>query len=206
MPARKPRTLPPEERYKAILESATEVFAAEGYAAAKLDDVARRAGIAKGTIYLYFKDKQDLFEQLLQSLTAPVLSGFETLALRDDLPTREVVRHVLTHARTGILETKRRHILRLIIAEGPRFPELARFHHDRVVAPAVAALRMLLTRAEARGEIPPGTLAKFPQLVVAPMLLALIWESLFGAYDPLDIAGLFDAHLDVLFGRQDGTP
>lgn len=206
MAARKPRTLPPEERYRAILEAATEVFAAEGYAAARLDEVARRAGIAKGTIYLYFKDKQDLFEQLLQSLTAPVLSGFETLAGRDDMPTREIVHHVLTQVRTAILETRRRHILRLIIAEGPRFPELARFHHDRVVAPAVAALRILLTRAEARGEIAPGTLTRFPQLVVAPMLVALIWDSLFGAYDPLDPAQLFEAHLDVLFGRKAGSP
>jgi AcrR family transcriptional regulator len=196
----KPRTLAPADRRAAILDAATEVFAAEGYAAARLDEVARRAGIAKGTIYLHFRDKQDLFEQLLQSLIAPVLDGLEALAARDDISPHILVRQILERMRAELLGTRRKDILRLIIAEGPRFPEIARFHHDRVVSRGIGILRRVLERAAERGEIASSAYARFPQLVMAPVVVAVIWDSLFGGFDPLDAEAMLAAHLDVILG------
>jgi len=201
----KPRTLAPADRRQAILDAATEVFAAEGYATARLDEVARRAGIAKGTIYLHFRDKQDLFEQLLQSLVAPVLDGVEALAARDDIPPRVLLRQMLERMRTELLGTRRKDILRLIIAEGPRFPAIARFHHDRVVSRGIGILRRVLERAAARGEIAAPAYARFPQLVMAPVLVAVIWDSLFGSFDPIDSEAMLNAHLDILLGDARGA-
>ena len=91
------------------------------------------------------------------------------------------------------------------MAEGPRFPHLAEFYYRHVVEPASAVLRGLLERANARGELRDRRLAEFPQLVIAPGLVAIIWSSLFDRFAPLDMAGLMRAHLDLLFGPGD-TP
>lgn len=201
---RKPRTLPPEDRRQAILDAAAEVFVAEGYAAARLEDVARRAGIAKGTIYLHFRDKQDLFQQLLQTLVGPVLDQVEALAAREEIPTRTLLRQMLGRIRGELLGTRRKDILRLIIAEGPRFPEIARFHHQHVVSRGMAVIRRVLARAAARGEVASDAYARFPQLLMAPVLVAVIWDSLFGAFDPLDVDGMLEAHLGLILGGAGG--
>src|ERR1041384_8698515 len=91
----KPRSLPPEARRAAILAAALEEFTARGYEGARLDDVAKRAGIAKGTIYLYFADKEALFQELVRSMVHPVLGMLEKL--RDvDIPARMLVEKLLT--------------------------------------------------------------------------------------------------------------
>lgn len=182
------------------MQAGLTVFAEQGFAATKLDDVAVKAGVAKGTIYLYFRDKQDLFEQLLQSLIAPVLDGLEALAARDDISPHILVRQILERMRAELLGTRRKDILRLIIAEGPRFPEIARFHHDRVVSRGIGILRRVLERAAERGEIASSAYARFPQLVMAPVVVAVIWDSLFGGFDPLDAEAMLAAHLDVILG------
>ncbi len=205
-PPRKPRTLPPEDRRQAILAAASEVFIAEGYAAARLDEIARRAGIAKGTIYLHFRDKQDLFQQLLLSLVGPMLDQVEALAAREDLPTPALLRGVIGLARTELLGTRRKDILRLIIAEGPRFPEIARFHHQHVVSRGIAIMKRVLSRAAERGEIASDAYARFPQLLMAPMIVAAIWDSLFGAFDPLDVDGMLQAHLGLVLGPPREPP
>jgi len=204
---RKPRTLPPEDRRQAILAAAADVFIAEGYAAARLDEVARRAGIAKGTIYLHFRDKQDLFQQLLLSLVGPMLDQVEALAAREDVPTPALLHGIITLARTELLGTRRKDILRLLIAEGPRFPEIARFHHDHVVSRGIAMMQRVLTRAAARGEIASDAYARFPQLLMAPVIAAVVWDSLFGAFDPLDVEAMLNAHLGLVLGApREPTP
>jgi AcrR family transcriptional regulator len=82
----------PEARRQAIIEAALSVFVAQGFAAAKLDDVADKAGVAKGTIYLYFKDKQDLFEQMVRAAVSPVIERLEALAKVPDLPSETALK------------------------------------------------------------------------------------------------------------------
>src|SRR5690349_23645902 len=76
-----------DERRAAILAAALEEFAARGFAATRLDDVARRAGVAKGTIYLHFRDKESLFQELVRAMLSPVISTLETAQVRD-IPAR----------------------------------------------------------------------------------------------------------------------
>src|SRR5262245_66489899 len=108
----------PEARRQAILDAGLAVFAAQGFAATKLDDVAEKAGVAKGTIYLYFKDKQDLFEQIVRNAVLPVVARLEGVAKLPDLPTETVLKMMFDLFRTEVLGTSRKHVVRLVLTEG----------------------------------------------------------------------------------------
>ena len=188
-------------RREAILSAALDEFATRGFAAARLDDVARRAGVAKGTIYLYFRDKEALFQDLVRSVIGPLIARFEASA-EIDLPARVVAERIVDMFVREIYGTRGKDVIRLIIAEGPRFPSLAEFYYREVISRVIAAVRGLLRRAAERGEIPAEALARFPQLLVAPGLVAIVWNGLFDRFEPLDVAALMRAHLDLLFGER----
>jgi AcrR family transcriptional regulator len=188
----------PEARRQAILEAALDVFAAEGFAAARLDHVADRAGVAKGTIYLHFKDKQDLFEQMVREAVTPVIARLEALAQLPDMPAGTVLQAMYALFRAEVLGTRRKDLLRLILTEGPRFPAIAEFYHREVVSRGLKLMGGLLERARAKGELSAGELARFPQLVVAPLILAVVWDSLFATREPLDVEGLLDVYRKLL--------
>jgi AcrR family transcriptional regulator len=187
-------------RRDAIVAAALAEFCERGYQATRLDDVAKRAGVAKGTIYLHFRDKESLFQEIITSLLVPVLEPMNAPPPAD-MPTRMIVEMFADHFLREVYGTQRGQVLRLIMNEGPRFPSLAEFHYRHVVERALARMRALMERALARGEIPDRTLIDYPQLVVAPMILTIIWSGLFDRFAPLDIAGLVRAHLDHLFGK-----
>jgi AcrR family transcriptional regulator len=186
-------------RREAILAAAIEEFSARGFAATRLDDVARRAGVAKGTIYLHFEDKEALFQDIVRTMVVPFIANIE-VASASDLPVRVIVERMLDLFVREIYATRRRDVLRLVMTEGPRFPRLAEFYYHQVVERAIAAARKLFAQAHARGELRNDALARFPQLVVAPGLVAIIWSGLFDRFAPLDVAALMRAHLDLLFG------
>jgi AcrR family transcriptional regulator len=199
VPARK-RDARKAERRDAILAAALEEFCISGFAATRLDDVARRAGVAKGTIYLHFRDKEALFQELVVAMLVPVVGAIEGTP-PPNAPTRLVLRGIVDLFIREIYMTERRHLLRLMMTEGPRFPALAEFYYRNVVERALAALRGLMLRAHQRGELADDSLARFPQLVVAPAITAIVWSGLFDKFSPLDITALMHAHLDLLFGQ-----
>jgi AcrR family transcriptional regulator len=197
---RKRRAAAPEERRAAILDAALEEFTARGYEAARLDDVAKRAGVAKGTIYLYFADKEALFQDLVRSMVHPVLGTLEHLR-EVDIPARMLVEGMLNTFVREILGTRRKDIVRLIFTEGTRFPAIAEFYHSEVIVRVLAIMRPILKRAAERGELPDDSLARFPQLIIAPGLVAIMWNALFDKYEPLDVPEMIRAHIGILFGR-----
>jgi AcrR family transcriptional regulator len=189
------------ERREAILAAALDEFSAQGFAAARLDDVAKRAGVAKGTIYLYFRDKEALFQELVRSLLTPVVGSVE--ALRDaDIPMHVLADRMVDLFVNEIFGTRRRDVIRLMITEGRRFPKLAEFYHREVLSRVMGAMRALLARAAARGEVP-DTLVRFPQLLAAPGIVAVVWAGLFDKYEPLDVRAMMRAHIDLIFHRKD---
>jgi AcrR family transcriptional regulator len=187
-----------QARRQAILEAALAVFAARGYEAARLDDVAARAGVAKGTLYLYFKDKQALFEELVRGAVTPIMDRVSAAALAPNMRAAQILELFFALFRTEVLGTNRKLLLRLIIAEGPRFPAVAAFYHREVVARGMALMRAVASEAVARGEFSSDAAARFPQLIVAPLLVAVIWDGLFAEIEPLDVDGLLAAHRDLL--------
>jgi AcrR family transcriptional regulator len=188
-------------RRDAILAAALEEFSARGYAAARLEDVAQRAGVGKGTIYLHFRDKEALFQELVTSLLVPFIAKIE-MAPPVGLPIRLVLERLIDLFVREIYGTERRKLIRLIMTEGPRFPELAEFHYNHVVSRAVAGMRVLLDAAFRRGELRNDALVRFPQLIIAPALMAVVWSGLFDRFATLDVAGLMRAHLDLIFGAE----
>ncbi len=186
-------------RREAILAAALEEFSARGFAAARLDDVARRAGIAKGTIYLYFSDKETLFQELVRSEISPVVGALEHVS-NIEAPMRAIAEQFVELFVREIIETRRKDIIRLIISEGPRFPKLAEFYYREVLSRALGAVRTLLRRAAERGEMTNDTILRFPQLLVAPALVAILWNALFERFEPLDARALLRAHFDFIFG------
>jgi hypothetical protein len=130
----------------------------------------------------------------------PVVGTLE-FALGLDLPAREAAEQAIELFVREIYSTERKDIIRLVISEGPRFPHLAAFYYREVVSRGIAAVRALLVRALERGELRNDAVIRFPQLLVAPGIVAIIWSGLFERQDPLDVRALMRAHLDLLFGE-----
>ena len=186
-------------RRDAILEAALDEFSAKGFASARLEDVAKRAGIAKGTIYLYFADKESLFQELIRAKMVPVVGSIE-LALTTGLPLRAVVEQAIEIFVRDIYGTRRREVIRLLISEGPRFPAVAEFYYREVLSRLLKALRGLLRNAHERGELKSDALARFPMLLGAPGIIAVVWSGLFERFEPLDVRAMMRAYFDNLFG------
>jgi AcrR family transcriptional regulator len=187
------------ERRDAILAAALDEFAARGFAATRLDDVARRADVAKGTIYLHFADKETLFQELIRMELSPVVAALENVS-HADIPFRAVTGQLIEVFVREIFETRRKDVIRLVITEGPRFPKLAEFYYREVISRVMETIRAMLRRAHERGELKTDALVRFPQLLAAPGIVAIIWSGLFDRFEPLDVRALMRAHFDVLLG------
>jgi AcrR family transcriptional regulator len=199
-----PRAKRSAERRDAILAAALDEFAARGFAAARLDDVARRAKVAKGTIYLHFADKEALFEELIRLELGPVVAAIEQ-ASHADLPFRAIADQLIEVFARGIFETRRKDVIRLVITEGPRFPKLAEFYYRQIISPVMGTIREVLKRAVDRGELANDALVRFPQLLAAPGIVAIVWNGLFDRFEPLDVRALLQAHFEVLLGHRSAS-
>lgn len=188
----------PEERAASILEAAKAEFVERGFEAARIDDIARRAGIAKGTVYLHFPSKEALFLALVRVAVVPAVSSMRALVDAAQGSSADLLRAMLGVIKRELLGTDRRFLVRLMMTEGHRFPELAASYHDEVVGHGMALIRAVVERGVARGEFRSDAVARFPQLFAAPVALAVLWEGLFGKHAPLDADALLDAHLEVL--------
>ena len=192
------------ERRGAIIEAALDEFVARGFTATRIDDIASRAGVAKGTIYLHFKDKESMFEELIRTALVPLIGRLHAPPAMGG-SVRDMIEGFARMFIQEVANTRRGEIVRLIVAEGPRFPSVADFYYREVVSRGLAAMRALIELGVARGEIKPKDLARFPQLMIAPAIVAVIWQSLFSRHAPLDATEMFRVHLDLIFGERRTT-
>jgi len=132
-------------------------------------------------------------------MVSPSTGAIKAAAMRE-LPVRVLIELILDTFVNEIYNTRRKDVLRLIITEGARFPELAEFYYHEVIARVLPPVRERLRLAAKRGELANDALARFPQLLVAPALTAIIWSGLFERFAPLDVRELMRAHLELLFG------
>jgi AcrR family transcriptional regulator len=189
------------QRRAAIIAAGLDEFTARGFAATRLDDVAKRAGVAKGTIYLHFKDKEALFQELVRTALVPLIGNLMTVPAAGG-SVREILERFAETFVRDVAETKRGDIVRLIMAEGTRFPSLADFYFREVVSRGLAGMRKLIEYGIERGEIRNARLADFPQIVIAPAMVAVMWQGLFGRHAPLDAVAMLKVHLDLIFGER----
>jgi len=187
------------KRIRFILAAALDEFVEKGFAAARLDSIAERAGVAKGTIYLYFDKKETLFEEAVRTVIGPMIARFESLAQapRDDAETilREMIDTLYLEV---ISDPKKRSLLRLLISQGPRFQRLLRFYHDEVISRSMGALKRVLAYGVERGEFARSAALDHPQVIFGPALMAAIWTILFEEIDPLDMDAFSAAHLELV--------
>ena len=186
------------DRAGEIVTAAFEEFAAKGYAGTRLEDVAARAKVSKGLPYLYFKTKEELFKAVVRSVLTPAFDEIRELMLTSDMPSEALLKGPLLAFLQDLVKSRRMLIARLLISEGHKHPELTRFYYDHVVSKGIAALRAFIDRGVARGEFKPTALHEFPQLIVAPALMAVIWRSLFEAHVHLDTDALLKTHIDLV--------
>jgi len=194
-----PRQRRKEARPGEILEAAFEEFALKGFAGTRVDDVALRAGITKGTVYLYFPSKEDLFVATFKEMVQPTLDLLASLATNPKGPAMEILRTYFRFVYDALVHDRRgRELLRLVLADGARFPELAVRWHDEVIGPVNARLAAVLDYGVERGEFRPVAASEFPNLMMAGTVSASIWCTQFGDAYPMDLTAYFDAHLDML--------
>jgi AcrR family transcriptional regulator len=184
-----------------ILEAALKVFAEKGFAGARMEDIARRAGVTKGTIYLYFENKEAVFKTLVRESIGATLAGVSANVRDYTGSAKDLLRFALT-AMAHLLTTSDRVVLpKIIIGESGNFPELARFYREEIVDKGLALMSGLIERGIAQGEFRKVPTEHAVRLCVAPVLLGAMWRTTFAQFDdtPYDYKGLIETHLDVLF-------
>ena len=188
-----------QQRPGEIIEAALQEFARRGFAATRLEDVAELAGVTKGTIYFYFKDKEELFKAAARTSLEPALSEIEALAAHLEGSAEELLCARLSGMYNEMVKNPRVvQILRLLIAEGAQFPELVEFYYREVVSHGMNILSRIVERGVSRNEFRRSRVAEFPQLIFGPVLAAMIWSLLFAARHPIDFDEYGRAHLDLM--------
>jgi len=188
-----------QQRLTEILEAGFEEFAQRGYAATRLEDVGERVTLTRGAIYLYFKDKEELFKAVVRSVIQPVLRQVRNLAQSFDGPTEELLRLLLmTFYREIARDRRRSRLLRMLVAEGPNFPELTEFYYREVIEHGIGSFKAAIRRGIDRGEFRPCLVKDYPQVVMGPALAAVVWSLLFGKTHSLDLDKYSRAHFDLL--------
>jgi AcrR family transcriptional regulator len=186
-------------RERQILAAAFEEFAANGYAGARLDNVAFRAKIAKGTIYLYFPSKSRLFQAVVRGLIRPVPDNFESLVAGSPAPASQLLADLIARQYSELVgNRKAREIVRLLVAESGKFPQLSELYRREVIAPGMRAIRLLVEKGIASGEFHATKASEFPQMVAAPAVLAAVWTLIFGGRASLNLDAYRAAHVEFV--------
>lgn len=189
-----------EARPGEIVQAALDVFAERGFAAARLDDIARQAGVSKGALYLYFETKDDLFRAVVRQAVAPNLDVVEAILGQTDVPFADMLRMAFARIAVAIEVSKMGAVAKLVIGESRNFPELARVWHDEVVSRALAAITDAIAAAQARGEVRPGDPRFHAFSIMGPLLVGVLWRETFtpvGA-PSLDLEALLQQHAETV--------
>jgi len=174
-------------------------FSRNGYATTTLERIAERAGVTKGTIYVYFENKEHLFISMVRDFTKGAQETMQELLDTHQGSTADLLRAQFSFIYEHLVnDPRKREVLRMLIAEAPRFPELTDRYHDEIMRPCLDMLRQAIQRGVDRGEIRDSAILKSPQVIMAPIALFDLWLMMFGDRQPLDLKTYFDAHLDLV--------
>jgi len=189
-----------DDRPGEILHAALDVFAERGFAAAKLDEVAAKAGVSKGTLYLYFPSKEDLFRSVVRGLLLPTVAMAEQRIAAHKGPASELLRGLVHTFGRVITESKLGAIPKLIVAEAANFPDIAKFYYEEVIKRGMRAMGGLIQRGVDAGEFRPIPPEQFLPLLMGPLLLLIVWKHGLerAGVPPLPVEAVLDRHADSL--------
>jgi AcrR family transcriptional regulator len=187
-----------ERRIKKILAAAFEEFAANGFAAARLDAIAEGAGVSKGAVYLYFESKEHLFEEVIKAYILPVVDQVVHVSDEPHGTAEAMLRAQLETIYKRVIATDRRRMIRLLVAEGPRFPHLVDLYYREVISRVFGALKRTIEYGVETGEFQNTQLTAHPPLIMGPALGGAMWMMLFENRCPLNPESLCQAHIAML--------
>lgn len=188
-----------EDRPAEIIEAGLLEFADKGFAAARLEDVATRAGVVKGTIYRYFADKEELFEAAIRSRIAPVFDHIESLIDAFPGSSEDLLKAVFERIYRQLFATDFNVIVRIIISEGGRHPKIAEHYYAQSISKGRRLLGKIVARGVERGEFRAGPASDLPMVVIAPAIMAMVWKMTFDRFDPIEADRFLAAHIDLVF-------
>lgn len=183
-----------------LVAAALECFAERGFAATKLDDIAAKAGVSKGTVYLYFPSKEELFKSVVRETILPNLVRAESLLAGPDISCTEQLRRLIEFITGRMASSPIGIIPKLVITEAGNFPDLARFYLENVVHRGFGLIGRVLERGIATGEFRPVDVRHTTFCIIAPVLLTALWRHSLGRIEPqaLDADALWHTHVDLL--------
>jgi len=204
-PAKRPRwQRRPEARPEEILAAALEVFGEQGFARTRLEDVARRAGVSKGTLYLYFDSKEELFRAMVRARVEATLAHAEEFIRNWRGTTPDLMRHFIRDYWAAMNQPEKIRLVKVVLSELGNFPELARWYYQQVILRLRRVIEQILARGIERGEfrsVPTAFTARALQILVVHLAQSLHY---FQVYDPAPLsseetlAGLLDLYLHAL--------
>lgn len=188
-----------EARPAELLEAALDVFFEKGFAAARLDDIAARAGVSKGTVYLYFDSKDDVFEALVHAIPEVKIEQLRAVAADRSVPADQMLRRALSFVGSMLQDERMRKFPRLVIGEGGRFPKIAETYKNTIISRGLAVLSTIIERGIAEGRFRKIDPKHAAYGVMSSVLFSAIWKTTFERFDdqPLDAQAFLDQHIDT---------
>jgi len=188
-----------DARPQELLAAALDLFVERGFASTRLEDVARRAGVSKGTLYLYFTNKEELFKAVVRENIVPALGEAEDIISTFDGHSADLMRCVMMGWWERLGATKVSGIIKLVMAESGNFPDLAMFYKEEVIARSASMMVSMFERGIARKEFRPIDVNIMTQVLIAPMLMLITWKHSVGpcSLEELDPMAFLEAFLDM---------
>lgn len=195
----KPRARRKAERPSEILSAAFEEFVKSGYSATRLEDVAKRAGVTKGTIYFYFDTKERVFAEMIRHVSRSMFPELDGFVASLTGPYSKRLHSLIIFVYSRLAEDRAsREILRFLISEGSRFPDLVDRHYEEYLRPVIERFRELIEVGVTAGEFREAPAIKFTELIMSPALLLSVWSLLFESRKKIDVTDFIAAHVDLL--------
>ncbi|MCE5340349.1 MAG: TetR/AcrR family transcriptional regulator [Planctomycetaceae bacterium] len=188
-----------KEKRVAIIQAAKNEFISKGFEAARIDEIAKKANVAKGTVYLYFPNKEELFNEMIRTVMMPLIDDIKQALDGQTQATKELYEPAFSVLLKRMLSAEVGPVMRLMISEAIRFPKLGEFFRQGVVAPIIEKQKMLLKSAGQTGKLRNPLIAEYPQLILSPILLTVIWQGLFKQFVPDDVSEMMKLHFELLF-------
>jgi len=191
-----------EERPGDIVAAALSVFAEKGFAGTKIEEIARRAGVSKGTLYLYFETKEDIFRAVVREVVVPNVEAVRATFLAVDMPFAGMLRLFLPKFAEIVTKVRVGAVAKIVVGESRNFPELAKVWHDDVIQMAVGVIAETVERAQAKGEVRPGDPRTHAFSIMGPMLIGVLWRETFTPIggDAIDLDAIARQHAETVLG------
>ncbi len=188
-----------DARPQEILSAALDLFVERGFAATRLDDVAKQAGLSKGTLYLYFASKEELFKAVVRENIVPTLDAAEATVAHFEGSSADLFRLLIANWWQHIGESKASGISKLMMAEAANFPDLARFYHEEVILRSDTLMTSVIQRGIERKEFKVINDLNTIRVLVAPILMLMMWKHSFGPCQitPIDNHAYLARFMDI---------